>query len=149
NTRGFRALKVWLALRHVGRAGYVKMIGDDCELARAMFDAVKASEYLDAVSCELSITTFAFVPPGLPHDDRRSDYLNELNTELLSELQQNGEVYFSNAVVNGRFLLRACIVNFRTTAEDVRKSVEIVVKTGIAVHARLTADQRTDNEQQR
>ena len=137
NSRGFRALKVWLALRHVGRAGYVKMIGDDCELARVMFESVKESEYLDPVSRELSITTFAFVPPDVPSDDRRQDYLNELNTELLSELQQNGEVYFSNAVVNGRFLLRACIVNFRTTAEDVRTSVEIVVRTGLEVHSRL------------
>jgi glutamate/tyrosine decarboxylase-like PLP-dependent enzyme len=34
NSRGFRALKVWLALRQVGRAGYLKMIGDDMLLAR-------------------------------------------------------------------------------------------------------------------
>ena len=140
NSRGFRALKVWLAIRQVGRAGYVKMIQDDCNLARLMFDTVSANEYLEPVSCELSIATFAFVPPDLPHDDKRTDYLNELNTELLSELQQNGELYVSNAVVDGRFLLRACIVNFRTSAEDVRKAVEIVVRTGISIHTRLTAE---------
>jgi glutamate/tyrosine decarboxylase-like PLP-dependent enzyme len=33
NSRGFRALKVWLGLRHVGRDGYVQMIGDDIALA--------------------------------------------------------------------------------------------------------------------
>ena len=142
NSRGFRALKVWLALRHVGRAGYVKMIQDDCDLARLMFDVVSASEYLDPVSCELSITTFAFVPPGLPEAPERAEYLNELNTELLSELQQNGEVYFSNAVVEGRFLLRACIVNFRTSAEDVVKSIEIVVRTGLALHSRMSSEKQ-------
>lgn len=137
NSRCFRALKVWLALRHIGRAGYVKMIQNDCDLARMMFDTAAANKYLEAVSCELSITTFAFVPPDLQHDDKRIEYLNELNTELLSELQQNGEVYFSNAVVDGRFLLRACIVNFRTTAEDVRKSIEVVVRTGVALDLRM------------
>ncbi len=140
NSRGFRALKVWLGLRHAGRVGYVKMIQDDCGLARLMFETVTANKYLEPVSCELSITTFAFVPPDLPHDTRRLEYLNELNTELLSELQQNGEVYLSNAVVDGRFLLRACIVNFRTTADDVRASVDVVVKTGLSLHQRLTTE---------
>ncbi|HEX2722940.1 MAG TPA: aminotransferase class V-fold PLP-dependent enzyme [Gemmatimonadaceae bacterium] len=137
NSRGFRALKVWLALQQVGRSGYVRMIEDDCRLARLMFDTVAANEYLDAVSCELSIATFAFVPPELRGDAGSADYLNELNTELLSELQQNGEVYVSNAVIDGRFVLRACIVNFRTSDRDIRESVEIIVRTGIAVDARM------------
>ena len=43
NSRGFRALKVWLALRQVGAAGYRAMIADDIRLSRVMADAVRAA----------------------------------------------------------------------------------------------------------
>ncbi|MEO5580320.1 MAG: aminotransferase class V-fold PLP-dependent enzyme, partial [Gemmatimonadaceae bacterium] len=137
NSRGFRALKVWLALRQVGRAGYVQMIEEDISLAAMLFRSVSANEYLEAVTCELSIVTFAFVPPDLKGDKANAEYLNELNTELLSELQQSGDLYVSNAVIDGRFLLRACIVNFRTSADDVIETVDIVVRTGMALDEKL------------
>ena len=50
NSRGFRALKVWLALRHVGAAGYRTMIADDIRLSRAMADAVRRNEDLQLVT---------------------------------------------------------------------------------------------------
>ncbi len=136
NSRGFRALKVWLALRQVGRSGYVKMIEDDIALARLLHDKVSENRYLKHVTCELSIVTFAFVPPDLLSGDH-GEYLDRLNTELLSELQAKGSVYMSNAVVDGRFLLRACIVNFRTSAADIIEVVDLVVNAGIELDAKL------------
>ena len=131
NSRGFRALKVWLALKQVGRSGYVEMISQDISLARKMFEAVSAAPLLEAFTCELSIVTFRFVPARLrnsPSDD--ADYLNRLNEEILSVLQLEGEMFLSNATIDGKFLLRACIVNFRTTTDDARAVAEIVVRTG-------------------
>ncbi|NIW24383.1 MAG: aspartate aminotransferase family protein, partial [Gammaproteobacteria bacterium] len=46
-------------------------------------------------------------------------YLNELNEALLSQIQSGGEAYVSNAVLEGRMLLRSCVVNFRTSADDI------------------------------
>ena len=63
-------------------------------------------------------------------------YLNELNTDLLTELQAGGEVFLSNALVDGRYALRACIVNFRTTARDVRITIDVAARIGASVHAR-------------
>jgi glutamate/tyrosine decarboxylase-like PLP-dependent enzyme len=87
---------------------------------------------------ELSIATFRFVPadltPGTPTID---EYLDRLNTALLERLQQGGEVFVSNAVLDGRFLLRACIVNFHTTVADVEALPEIVVRHGRALDAEL------------
>jgi aromatic-L-amino-acid/L-tryptophan decarboxylase len=144
NSRGFRALKVWLALRQVGREGYVRMIRDDIALTRVLFDVAAAHPELEAVTCELSIATFAYVPPdlrGLLGDDARREqaveYLNDLNSAILSRTQQEGRVYLSNAVVDGRFLLRACIVNFRTTHEDVVAVPEIVVAAGQELDRRM------------
>ena len=71
NSRGFRALKVWLALQQVGRDGYVQMISDDIRLSRAMFDRIAHYPELEALTQGLSITTFRYVPPDLKRDERR------------------------------------------------------------------------------
>ena len=131
NSRGFRALKVWLALRMVGREGYIRMIRDDIALARELYRRVEASPDLQAFTQNLSITTFRFVPPALAGGDPEAEtYLNELNREILNRLQSGGEVYVSNAVLEGTFVLRACIVNFRTRLEDIETLVRIVTRTG-------------------
>jgi glutamate/tyrosine decarboxylase-like PLP-dependent enzyme len=138
NSRGFRALKVWLAFRQIGRAGYTKMLGDDIALARRMYDRVDAHPELEALTYGLSITTFRYVPPNLPSSlspDERTRYLNDLNEALLTRLNEGGAVYLSNAVIDGVFALRSCIVNFRTSAADVDAIPEIVAREGRLVAA--------------
>jgi aromatic-L-amino-acid decarboxylase len=136
NSRGFRALKVWLALRQVGREGYVRMIAQDIALAKALDATVRATPELQAVTCNLSITTFRYVPRDLATGGTEAeDYLNVLNEELLSRLQKGGEAFISNALVDGRYVLRACIVNFRTTLADVAALPPLVVRLGRAVDA--------------
>ncbi|HUF12628.1 MAG TPA: aminotransferase class I/II-fold pyridoxal phosphate-dependent enzyme [Longimicrobiales bacterium] len=137
NSRGFRALKVWLGLRHAGRAGCAGMIADDIALARRLHENAARHPELEAATLSLSIATFRWVPPelkasvGRPDTERR---LNEINEALLDRLQNGGEAFVSNAVVDGRYLLRACIVNFNTTAADVDALPEIIVRTGRAVY---------------
>ncbi len=138
NSRGFRALKVWLALRQAGREGYASMIAEDIALARSLHRHVAACPGLEPRTQDLSITTFRYVPPDLePGDPVVDEYLNRLNTELLTRLQESGEAYVSNAVVDGAFLLRACVVNFRTTEADVAALPGIVVRIGSEVDHEL------------
>jgi aromatic-L-amino-acid decarboxylase len=138
NSRGFRALKVWLALQQAGAEGYRRMIGDDIRLARALDAAVRREPRLEPWTLGLSITTFRYVPEdvkaGTPDGE---EYLNRLNEELLHRLKTSGEVFLSNAVVRGTFLLRTCIVNFRTTLADVEAVPGIVVRHGQAVDREL------------
>lgn len=138
NSRGFRALKVWLALQQVGHEGYVQMISDDIRLSRVMYEAVAQSPDLEALTQGLSITTFRYIPADLNRADGNvGNYLNDLNRELLTRLQQEGDAYLSNAVVGGKYALRACIVNFRTTLEDVEALPALVVRLGKQVDAEL------------
>ena len=137
NSRGFRALKVWLALQQVGREGYAQMISDDMRLSRAMYDSVARHPELEAMTQSLSIATFRYVPSDLHRDVDASEYLNALNQELLTRLQQGGEAYLSNAVIGGKYALRACIVNFRTTLEDVQAVAGLVARIGKQVDAEL------------
>jgi aromatic-L-amino-acid/L-tryptophan decarboxylase len=143
NSRGFRALKVWLALRYTGRAGYLESIGEDIRLSRRLHAGVSAHPELQACTQELSITTFRYVPPDLRHSSGEAvcpeGYLDELNEALLERIQCSGEAFVSNAVVRGRYLLRACIVNFHTRDADVDALPEIVVRLGREVDAELRA----------
>jgi aromatic-L-amino-acid/L-tryptophan decarboxylase len=140
NSRGFRALKVWLALRHAGAAGYRRMIGDDINLSRAMADAIEQHAELELTTQSLSIATFRYVPLDLRAtvgEQVTERHLDALNRELLDRLQRGGEVFVSNALVGGRYVLRACIVNFHTSRADVEAVPEIVVRIGRIVDAEL------------
>jgi len=140
NTRGFRALKVWATIRQVGRDGYRRMIGDDIALSRAMFGEASRHPDVEALTQSLSIATFRYVPSDLfdsRHDQATAAYLNELNTQLLERLQRQGRVYLSNAVLDGAFALRACIVNFRTELEDVRAVVTELARVGAELDQEL------------
>ena len=140
NSRGFRALKVWLGLRHVGRNGYLKMLGDDIRLSEELHALVSAHPELEPLTQALSITTLRYVPPDL-RDSLGSagteKHLDALNEALLERIQQSGELFVSNAVIRGRYALRACIVNFNTTRDDIHAVPEIVVRLGRETDAAL------------
>jgi aromatic-L-amino-acid/L-tryptophan decarboxylase len=141
NSRGFRALKVWLALRQAGAGGYRRMISGDIQLSRLMADAVRAHPELQLVTQDLSIATFRYVPVDVRSalgDATTEHYLDGLNEALLDAIQRGGEAFVSNAVVRGRYLLRACIVNFHTERADVEALPEIVARHG----RRLDAERR-------
>lgn len=138
NSRGFRALKVWMALQHIGRSGYIKMIREDIELSKLLFEKALQHPELEAVTQNLSITTLRYVPSALKTETNvTEEYLNKLNEELLNELQKGGEVFLSNAVVSEKYCLRACIVNFRTSRKDIEEIIEIIVREGERMNKKL------------
>lgn len=131
NSRGFRALKVWLALQQLGRNGYTEMIKDDIALAKLLYDLADQHPELEAITHNLSIATLRYVPADKADDE---DYLNQLNETLVDALQQGGEAFLSNAVVDGKYCLRACIVNFRTSKKDIEETIDIIVGLGGQIH---------------
>ena len=134
NSRIFRALKVWMALKQAGRTGYERMIADDIALARRLFEELPSYPDLQALTHGLSITTFRYAPADKRDGSAASEeYLNKLNTELLARLQSGGQVFPSNAVVAGKFALRVCIVNFRTTLDDVMALPGVVTTLGAEI----------------
>jgi glutamate/tyrosine decarboxylase-like PLP-dependent enzyme len=112
-SRRFRALKLWMALRHYGATRLAQAIEHDIAMAAQLGDLVERSEDLELTSPpSLSICTF-----------RHGSADNE---RLLAALQRDGRVYLSNAVIGGRFALRACVTNFRTTEADIETTVAVV-----------------------
>jgi glutamate/tyrosine decarboxylase-like PLP-dependent enzyme len=138
NSRGFRALKVWLALRQAGREGYVRMIADDIRLAQELYRLAEQQPELQVFTQSLSITTFRYVPSDLLAAPQAVEpYLNALNAELLTRLQKSGEAFLSNAVIGETFVLRTCIVNFRTSLDDIEALPGIIIRLGRETDAAL------------
>jgi len=140
NSRGFRALKVWLQLQHAGRGGYRQMIAEDIELARRFYEIADGRDQLEAFTHALSITTYRFVPTDLSErTGERSvrDYLNELNQAIQDRMRKDGRAFVSNAVIDDVYALRMCVVNFRTALEDVRALAEISVEIGESLDEEL------------
>jgi glutamate/tyrosine decarboxylase-like PLP-dependent enzyme len=140
NTRPFRALKVWLSLQAYGRSGYREMIERNLELAAYMEDLVESTPSLVlAAPRELSIVCWRVEPPGLTDRVR----LERLQTDVIQELEARGIAIVSSAQLSGgRTAIRACIVNFRTTRED----VEAVVQETAAIGRELAAEARPETE---
>lgn len=139
-SRGFQALKVWVSLLAHGLDAYRRRISHDAALARYLGRRVEERDDFElSAPVELSICCFRYVPSDLGGDgEDREAYLNALNERLMTELQLGGEVFPSNAIIGDRFVLRVCIVNFRTEAED----LDALIETAAAVGARLDAEMR-------
>lgn len=123
-SRRFRSLKVWLTLQYYGTRRLAEAISDDNTLAEYLGKLVSEADDFELLApVELSICCFRYVPTGLALDDAAVDRLNERIMELV---QKGGRAYISNATVGGRFALRACITNFRTTQADIELTIEAV-----------------------
>jgi len=123
-SRRFRALKVWLTLSYYGAERIAEAVSSDIAMADYMGELVsRADDFELMAAVELSICCFRYVPPGVKPND---DELNRLNEQILTVVQKGGRAYVSNANVNGKFALRACITNFRTTKRDVELTIEAV-----------------------
>jgi aromatic-L-amino-acid/L-tryptophan decarboxylase len=137
-SRGFQALKVYLSLLAHGRDAYARRIAQDCALARWLGEKVRENPELElGAEPGLSICCFRYVPPGIEQLPEREAYLDRLNEQLMNELQASGRAFPSNAVLDGRFHLRACIVNYRTEAEDVEALADAAVELGRKIDREL------------
>ncbi len=87
NSRGFRALKVWLTLQQLGRKGYVKLIREDIELAKLFYKLAEKHPELEAETQNLSITTLRYIPLNSNSFSKdKESYLNTLNEALFKSL---------------------------------------------------------------
>lgn len=115
-SRRFRALRLWLSLRYHGLQAFRAAIQKDLDLAQRLAAAISTQPELRLVARgDLSAVCFRYVGT----DAMQEEELNRNNAAVLKRVVQRGRVYLSNATLRGKFCLRACIVNHRTTVDDV------------------------------
>lgn len=119
-SRPFRALKLWLSLRYYGLLAFQESIREDLHLAQVLSNTIDAEPRLERLApVALSAVCFRYVGET---GDR-----NALNRLILDRVVRRGRVYISNAIIGNTFALRACVVNHRTTEDDVRSVVSEVL----------------------
>jgi aromatic-L-amino-acid decarboxylase len=120
-SRRFRALKLWLSLRYHGAAAFRASIAEDMQLARRLGERIDAEPSLERLApIPLSAVCFRWAAG-------HADSLDDHNLAILRHVVRRGRVYLSNATIRGQFALRACIVNHRTTDDDVEAIIEEVL----------------------
>src|SRR5262245_21791121 len=130
-TRRFRALKVWMTMAHAGSQAIGAAIESNLDCARYFAQLVDAGEDFELLApVELSIFCFRYLPPfargrrDITADEERE--LDQLNERIMVAVQRAGSSYLSNATVNGRFALRGCVLNYRTTRQDMDRLLQDV-----------------------
>ena len=135
-SRRFRALKIWLTLRYYGVNRIARTITEDNAIAAYLGEQVEAVTDFELLATpELSICCFRYVPPAFQSRLQVTDEaahaaadaeLDQLNTQIMNAVQRGGRAYLSSATIRGKFALRACITNFRTTRADIDQTLEII-----------------------
>ena len=111
-------------------------------MARHLYELAAEHPELEAFTHNLSITTLRYVPLELRASvgsEQTEAYLNRLNQLLLTSLENSGEAFCSNAVIDGKYALRFCIVNFRTSTGDIEAMPQLVARLGRQAHAELSS----------
>ncbi|GAB4142966.1 MAG: aminotransferase class I/II-fold pyridoxal phosphate-dependent enzyme [Planctomycetota bacterium] len=111
-TRGNRALKLWLLLRGVGIDRIADQIRKDLDLCRLAFDLLREDGRVEMLTPpQMSIFTFAL---------RAGD---EAGRRFVGDVLEDGFLMLSSTRIRGRFAVRFCVCNHRTTERDVREAV--------------------------
>ncbi|MBA2678043.1 MAG: amino acid decarboxylase [Ktedonobacteraceae bacterium] len=127
-TRGFRALKLWMALQHAGRKGLETLITRHNDLAQYLAGLVDAASDMERLApVDLSIVCFRSIPAILQADESRLDALNKY---IMEEIQSGGEAFVTGTTLSGHFALRACILHYETKEDDLAALLSLVRKIG-------------------
>jgi aromatic-L-amino-acid decarboxylase len=122
--RRFRALKLWMVLRHFGADGLRARLAEHMRLARLFGEWVDAAPDFERMApIPFSVVCFRAVPAEVRGNEAA---LDELNSRLVDEVNQGGDIFVSHTRLNGHFVIRLAIGNLHTTEHHVRHAWSLV-----------------------
>jgi aromatic-L-amino-acid decarboxylase len=125
-TRRARGFPVYAALRELGRDGVAAMIDRCCAHAAAIADGIGTLEgaYLVArPTLNQGLIRFHDPKPGASEADH-----DRCTEEMVAAINEEGTAFFSPGTWQDRRMMRISVVNWRTSDEDVRLTVEAVTR---------------------
>jgi glutamate/tyrosine decarboxylase-like PLP-dependent enzyme len=127
-SRGFKALKVWMGLQVHGSDAYARAIENDVALAGFLCEEVdRRPDFEKMAEQVLSIANFRWRPSGGTLTDPEVD---RLNRRIVNRLVGDGSFFLAPTILKGRAALRVCIVNFRTTRDDLTFLLDEIARVG-------------------
>ena len=125
-SRGYRALKIWMALKEHGIEKFGRLIDQNIAQARYLTDLIKAEPILELVApTNINIVCFRYRPADA---DRVA--LEAINSEIMLRLQDEGIAAVSDTTVRGEHCLRTAINNHRTRRSDLELLVRETIRLG-------------------
>jgi aromatic-L-amino-acid/L-tryptophan decarboxylase len=125
--RRFRALKLWMVLRHFGAEGLRARLAEHMRLARLFAEWVDASDDFERLApVPFSVVCFRALPPSERSDEAA---IEALNARLLESVNAGGEIFISHTKLDGRYALRLAVGNLHTTEAHVRRAWELIRTT--------------------
>jgi aromatic-L-amino-acid decarboxylase len=119
-SRPFRGLRVWLPVKLLGLAPFRRALDEKLDLAAAAAEALRVIPGIQMVAePQLSLLAFRLVRPGLD-----AAALDALNRALLTRINARGRVYLTGTMAHGRFVLRICVLSFRTHQDRMTQALE-------------------------
>ena len=127
-SRDFRGLRLWLPLVLHGVAAFREQLQEKLELARWAYEELRGESLLEMLDePQLSIVAFACRPP--------SGDANAFGAELLRRVNDRRRVFLSSTAIRGRFVLRICVLSFRTHRDRVQDAVTAIREEARALAA--------------
>lgn len=118
-SRHFRGLRLWLPLQLHGIAPFRAALTEKLYLAQYAYEELRKMENMEVFNKpELTVVAFRYVPPAGDAD--------RFNRELILRIQQDGRVFLSSTLVDGKFALRIAVLSFRSHLETVDLALQII-----------------------
>jgi aromatic-L-amino-acid/L-tryptophan decarboxylase len=127
-TRQFRALKVWMSIQTFGLAAFRRAVAKGMDLAERAEEYVRASDLLEIANpASLGVVCFRYHPRGASWAPAR---LEALNRQVQARVIDTGTAFMSSTRLRGSYSLRFCILNHRTTWQDVLETLQAIERFG-------------------
>ena len=120
-SRDFRGLRIWLPLMLHGADAFKDAIEEKLMLTRWAYDRLKADERFEMIDePQLSVVAFRLRGKGSVAD--------RINEDLMRRVNARGRVFLSSTRLDGRYVIRLCVLSFRTHLDRVRDAVDAIVE---------------------
>ncbi|TPI16761.1 aspartate aminotransferase family protein [Mesorhizobium sp. B4-1-3] len=134
-SRGFRALKIWMALKEHGVEKFGRLIDQNIAQARYLTRLIEAEPAFELMApTTINIVSFRSRLAGASEER-----LKAFNTEIMLRLQEEGIAALSDTTVHGRHCLRVAITNHRTRRDDLDLLVGEMLRLGREIAAVATS----------
>jgi len=120
-SRPYRGLRVWLPLKLFGVKAFRENLAEKLHLTQWMYKRFLEEPGFECMNVpELSVITFRYRP-------KKGD-VEEFSRKLLAYIVKSKKLFLSSTLLNGKFVIRVCVLSFRTHQAEVEQAFEIIKK---------------------
>ncbi len=138
-SRGFRALKVWMSLKHFGAKGYRKLLSQNVKCVEYLDSLVRNHEDFEALhKPNLLMYCMRYAPlkikeKYMANSQELDKHLDELNQQIVDEIQLSGTAFIMTSKVKGKVIIRFSVCSHRTKLEDINIVFEKLIEIGESI----------------